>query len=165
MKSPNYLNDDIERYLTTCRFNAVVCTTNEVVKRNGELVMGAGIAKVFRDTFPILPYYWGEQLTQRKKRGDNGLLMMTHCSNVSNYKIGPYLIAFPTKYHYKDSSPLELVERSMLELYLLADIMNFSSVLLPKPGCSNGGLSWEKDVFPAINVLLDERFTIIDKIN
>ena len=91
--------------------------------------------------------------------------MMTHCSNVSNYKIGPYLIAFPTKYHFKDSSPLELVEESMHELYLLADIMNFSSVLLPKPGCSNGGLSWEKEVFPSIKDLLDERFTIIDKIN
>ena len=165
MKSPNYLNDDIERYLTTCRFNAVVCTTNEVVKRNGELVMGAGIAKVFRDTFPILPFYWGEQLTQRKKRGDGGHLMMAHCSNVSNYKLGPYLIAFPTKYNFKDKSSLPLIDASMVELRFLVNIMNFSSVLLPKPGCSNGGLSWEKEVFPSIKDLLDERFTIIDKIN
>lgn len=164
MKSPNYLNDDIERYLTMCKFNAVVCTTNEVVKRNGELVMGAGIAKVFRDTFPILPFYWGEQLTQRKKRGDGGHLMVTHCSSVSNYKIGPYLIAFPTKYHFKDSSSLELIEESMSELYLLADIMNFSSVLLPKPGCSNGGLSWEKQVYPVIKNALDGRFIIIDSV-
>jgi hypothetical protein len=34
-------------YDTSC------CTTNCVVKSNGELVMGAGIAKQFTETFPI----------------------------------------------------------------------------------------------------------------
>ena len=41
--------------------------------------------------------------------------------------------------------------------------MNFSSVLLPKPGCANGGLNWEQ-VKPLLEQYLDDRFTIIDRI-
>ena len=111
----------------------------------------------------MLPLVWGEQLKQRKKRGDKSLLMCVHPADMSSIAIGPYLIAFPTKNHFKDKSSLSLIKASMLELCLLADIMNFSSVLLPKPGCSNGGLSWEKDVLPLIGHMLDKRFTIIDK--
>lgn len=164
MSNFEYLTDDIEKYLVNDReFKAVVCTTNQIIKNNGQLVMGAGIAKVFKDNYPVLPLIWGEQLKQRKKRGDKSLLMCVHPTEISSITIGPYLIAFPTKNHFKDKSSLSLINASMVELHLLADIMNFSSVLLPKPGCSNGGLSWETDVLPLIRHMLDERFTIIDR--
>ena len=36
-------------------YDAICCTTNKIVKNNGELVMGAGIAKQFKAKYPDLP--------------------------------------------------------------------------------------------------------------
>ena len=38
---------------------AICCTTNNVIKNDGSLVMGAGSAKNFSDNFPFLARNWG----------------------------------------------------------------------------------------------------------
>lgn len=43
----------------------------------------------------------------------------------------------------------------------LADNFKREAILIPKPGCGNGGLKWE-DVKKQIEPLLDDRFIIID---
>jgi hypothetical protein len=152
-----YLIGDISHHFFSEEYDAICCTTNQIVKNNGELVMGAGIAKVFVEHFPGLPKIWGKQLAENKKRESSTKIMCTSWQLLSTY-----LIAFPTKLHWKDKSPITLIERSAEELVVLANQMNFSSVLLPKPGCANGGLNWEQ-VKPLLEQYLDDRFTIIDK--
>ncbi|AUM58450.1 hypothetical protein KNT81_gp092 [Proteus phage phiP4-3] len=39
---------------------------------------------------------------------------------------------------------------------------NFKRVLLPKPGCSNGGLNWDV-IGPMLNDILDDRIHIIER--
>ena len=45
-------------------YDAIVCTTNNVIKSNGELVMGAGIAKDFGYQYPWIPEEWGRRIEQ-----------------------------------------------------------------------------------------------------
>lgn len=44
-------------------YDAICCTTNQVVKSNGRLVMGAGIARQFRDVYNGLDLEWGNRLS------------------------------------------------------------------------------------------------------
>lgn len=34
-------------------------------------------------------------------------------------------------------------------------------ILLPRPGCGNGSLNWERDVRPVLAPVLDDRFSVI----
>ena len=108
-----YIRGDIRPYLTTKEFDAVVCTTNKTLKNNGELVMGAGIAKVFKEEYPLLPREWGNQLKGWGKASAIFSLMATPASSISSID-GPFLIAFPTKNHWKDGSSPVLLDRELV---------------------------------------------------
>lgn len=120
--------------------------TNGILNRQGELVMGAGVAKdaVFRFGRD-LPKSLGARV---KKYG-----------NVPFYLVEFDILSFPTKHHWKDRSSLELIRESAKNASNLAELHNLQ-VVLPRVGCGLGGLSWEK-VKKAIEPLLDDRFTIL----
>ena len=71
------------------------------------------------------------------------------------------IIAFQTKRHYRDNSPIDLVSKSMNRLKFLATVFEDSIFGLPFPAINNGGLNRE-DVLPMLfslpdNVLVFER--------
>lgn len=120
-------------------------TTNGVIKRNGELVMGAGIAKTAALLYPELPRILGDKVN-------------SFGNNV--YVINEIAIAsFPTKHHWTQKSSIELIERSCKQL--LEQSYDWDYILLPRPGCSNGGLQW-RDVKPIVSKYLkDDKFIIV----
>lgn len=131
--------------------DAICFTSNGVVKNNGAGVMGAGVAKSFRDAIPGLDHLLGASLrvqgnrTALLRRAQNGF---------------PAIIALPTKHHWKDPSSIQLIENSVAQLADICDNENFQKVFLVRPGCANGGLLW-KDVKPVIEPYLPgERFTV-----
>lgn len=128
-------------------YDAICCTTNSIVKNNGELVMGAGIAKAFAEHYPWLPKNWGERVKD-SKLGVPG-------SFVTLMKQRPHLIYFQTKEHWKEPSNLGIITVSMGDLCFMIVKLNWKKVLLPQPGCGKGGLNWEEDVYPNIKLLLD----------
>jgi len=76
--------------------------------------------------------------------------------------IVPYhILTFPTKYHWSTPSDLQLIRRSCTQLMTHADAQGWNSVVLPRPGCGAGGLSWEDEVRPLISQILDQRFWVI----
>lgn len=115
-------------------------TTNGVVKANGEAVMGRGTALEAKKRFPDLP----------KRLG--------HCIEFSGNR--PYffmdlrIFTFPTKHDWKNKSDLKLIKESAIVLAEDAQSFPTQIYLLPRPGCSNGGLKWE-DVEPVISFLPD----------
>jgi len=126
----------------------IICvTTNGVVKSNGELVMGKGIALQAKQRYPKLAYRLGNM--------------------VSLYENKPYLIVYdnikydiislPTKYHWRDKSDIELIKKSLE--YIKTIIPKNYTIALPRPGCANGGLHWEY-VKKEIEPILDDRFTV-----
>jgi len=149
------------------KYNGVCCTINTVVKSNGDLVMGAGIAKAFASKFPNLPRIWGTKISQWPQSFTN-IIVTPYCGLPSHLLTQPKnafiydccFIAFPTKHHYKNSSDIKLIERSAKQLALVTDAMCWTKVLLPRPGCGCGSLQWS-DVKEVLADILDKRFDII----
>jgi len=65
------------------------------------------------------------------------------------------------KHKWWEKADLGLIYQSTQELVKVADREDFKTILLPRPGCGNGGLYWD-DVKPAIDGYLDDRFLIIE---
>lgn len=107
-----------------------VITTNGNVKKNGEAVMGKGIALQAALKYPELPCLLADHL---KKFGNEVYLF-------ENLKI----MTFPTKENWKEKSTYELIAKSCDALMVLYNIHNIGKIVMPKVGCSNGGLEWSK---------------------
>ncbi len=164
--------------------DAICVTTNGIIKQNGELVMGAGIAKAFKEKFPFLPRVLGKSV------GHNG--NHVYGVKISNTEFVPkpiWVLTIPTKNDYRESSPLDLIEQSIQELVEIVDNLNSSEfwdynnslkeeskyryhypagspqniqkIVLPRPGCAHGGRDWETEVKPILEKYFDDRFYII----
>src|SRR5690606_30275666 len=132
------------------QIDAICCTTNKVVKKNGELVMGAGIAKDFANEYSWLPKYFGQRLLNGNHV--NGFMTVLLKSKL-------HLIALPTKEHWQDDSSISLITDSINTLKLVTTVMGWKRVILPRPGCKNGGLSWNDEIKPLCETILnDDRF-------
>lgn len=135
-------------------YDGLCFTSNNIVKPNGELVMGAGIAKQFRDRWPDLPGKFG-----KKVKIFNRPFAILH--ELSNGDI-KWIINFPTKHHYSEDSNIHLIMSSAHNLVRLMDKESINKVLLTRPGCGRGNLSWENQVKPVISeIFKDDRVTII----
>lgn len=134
-------------------YDALVCPTNGIVKTNGELVMGGGLALQFKQKFPYIPFVWGQYV----KEWGNKLCKYSHTGDDL-----PALVSFPSKQHWKDKSDIGLIARSAAELVECADYQGYERVLVPRVGCGLGGLTWAQ-VLPVLDKHLDERFTIISQ--
>lgn len=143
--------------------DALCITTNGFVKKNGECVMGAGIAKDAAQRYPNMPKKLGSLIN---KYGNIvhivGTLVRESIMKIHGITAFIYIVAFPVKHHFKDRADLELIKKSCKELVDLADHLSWQKVVLIKPGCGCGKLDWEKDVKPVIAPLLDDRFEVID---
>lgn len=128
------------------RGDAVCVTTNGIVKTNGEAVMGAGMAKEAN-----IRYNLARELGIKLHSGGN------HC-----YIIGrsdKAIVSFPTKYHWRDASDIELIKQSCCEIKSLADENNWDRVLLPMVGCGCGRLD-TNIVRKTMEKFLDDRFVL-----
>lgn len=125
--------------------NRIIClTTNNVIKGNGDLVMGAGVALEGANYFPGLPKTAGRLV--RKYNLDNEDYFFLLCFNESwdkkyGGRIGVGLLQ--TKRHYKDNSPVSLISNSVDHLVLAAenspDFMFHSAI----PGIGHGNAPYD----------------------
>ena len=169
----HYCTGNMMKYIG--RAKAICITTNGFVKSDGTCVMGAGVAKQFSDMYPQLPKILGDSI---KANGN-------HVSVITNIA-GTDIIAFPTKlasititdmnqvvsHKRKDFkigqtipgfwalSDKELIRQSCSELTALCRKENYKYLILPIPGCSNGGLNFKTDVEP----ILLEKFSHLDEV-
>jgi hypothetical protein len=140
-------------------FDMIACTTNGIVKADGSLVMGAGIAKQFANHFPQLPMDWGRRtVALRRDYGQPNKPFVLYTPTTT----GPHLISFPTKYDWRERADMVLIVDSFQVIRVVVDALTISSVLLPRPGCGMGGLSWW-NVMKELKPFVDSRFTFISK--
>lgn len=143
--------------LPKSRNEAVCVTTNGIVKKNGCAVMGAGIAKQANMSFNGLARDLGDLLSWS---GNRVYDMGFYKDSITGKRMR--IITFPTKYHWRDKSDLELIETSAKQLIDICDERGITTCYLTCPGCANGGLDWENQVRPLLEPILDDRFVIVD---
>lgn len=131
-----------------------VITTNGFIKKNGECVMGRGCAREYAKLNPTAPRVLGRLIEQHGN----------HCYLLERGGDRGVVVSFPVKHRWFEMADLALILQSAEELVMLADdqawIDKWQRVVLPRPGCGNGGLKWEV-VAPVIGQILDDRFHVI----
>jgi hypothetical protein len=145
---------DIWKYADDEDVDALCVLTNMTVASSGKLIMGGGQAREAKERFPLLLTEWGAYY---KKFGDAGGVVVH--DPLRNYVV----VSFPTKVNPTNDSDLTLIKRSCAQLVNLADTNDWERIVLPRPGCGLGGLTWA-DVQPAISPFLDDRFTVITNV-
>ena len=136
--------------------DAICFTSNGVVKANGELVMGAGVAKAFREEFDI-----GDIAGQCVRENGNVCQIITDVHRVAGEGFdSTTVVAFPTKHHWRDPSDINLIKQSAEQLMELVDQMGWKLVALPFPGIGCGGL--DKNAIKQILIsILDDRVVLV----
>lgn len=130
--------------------SAIVITTNGYVKRNGEAVMGRGCAKeAQRFVSPL-------ELGQRLEATGNQLYVFRRRAYNGNVDI----VTLPVKHVWNQMADPALISRSLRQLVTVTDALGYQYVVVPRPGCGNGGLPWSV-VKPLCEQVLDDRFTVI----
>jgi hypothetical protein len=138
-----------------------ITTNGDVAGPDRHAVMGRGVALQACQRWPGLDLELGRQLEQwgnhvlLLRRPDQPTLFSTDGDDPA------VLYTFPVKHHWRDRASLELIRRSAHELVELADEEGWEAVALPRPGCGNGHLSWERTVKGVLAPLLDDRFLIV----
>jgi O-acetyl-ADP-ribose deacetylase (regulator of RNase III) len=149
---------DIFNKRVLSKADAICFTSNGIITSNNRLVMGAGVAKKFKNKFSNIDYKAAKLV---KENGNKCQLIgnfVTKAEDKKEYQIN--VVAFPTKYHWKDNSDLDLIKKSAQELIELANHYNWKLIALPKPGCFNGNLYWPI-VKKEIEKILDDRVVIV----
>ena len=129
-------------------YDALLVTTNEFVKKDSRLAMGAGIAKQFADRYPTVPKTLGDWV--------NNVGNLPCCIHGSNRSI----ISMPTKTHFKLDSNMDLIQISAYGVLDIVEKWGFERILSTAPGCGMGNLKWA-DVFAKLSEIWDDRFTVI----
>lgn len=134
-----------------------VITTNGTVKKNGECVMGRGCALEAKQRYPEIPKVLGRHLSGGKR---NYPYWFPASVGICN------LWTFPVKHEWFQRADIALIRASAEIIASWVDMPDkfgvaaINRVLLPRPGCGNGGLKWE-DVKPILEPILDDRFHVI----
>lgn len=153
------LNGDLFYLAKTYKADLIVCTTNLQIKKNGCLVMGAGIAKQFRNRYPGIDAYFGETL----EKLNPGIRLVNEPRLMIYFADDFKVMAMATKWHWKYPSKLKFVKSSLEELLNFVDNSDMKTIVMPRPGCGNGGLNWEEVKQVMMDLGYDNRFIVVHK--
>lgn len=149
--------DDRDDYDVLAR----VVTTNGFVTPNGRAVMGAGVALQAVERWgPRVEEALGERLVQYGNH--------VHSFRPAGSSRPYWLVTFPVKPEFgpngepgfKVKADIDLIKRSAHELVRwvvgIDEAGYTGTVVMPRPGCGNGGLSWFSEVKPLLQAVLDQ---------
>lgn len=162
----NIIYGDIFNYIG--KVDCICVTTNGTIKTNGELVMGAGVAKQFYDKYntthriarKLAKLLYGNEPNLRRMHVVPQHRNLCYRAIPAEENNGTHVVSFPTKNHFMDKGDLELIKRSARRMVDFANEYDLNSIIIPSPGTGCGQLN-EEDVYAELNKILDKRFSII----
>src|SRR5689334_20490328 len=107
----------------------IAITTNGHITPNGSAIVGRGVAIQALERFPDL------QLRL-------GAILRASGNHVAS--LGNGLVSFPVEESPWALPDLRLIRRSAEELRKLSDQEGWQLIIVPRPGCGGGGLSWRE---------------------
>jgi O-acetyl-ADP-ribose deacetylase (regulator of RNase III) len=113
-------------------------------------VMGKGIALQFKTTYP-------DMFQSYKEACQSGNLNIgkLHIYEIEGNDHPGFIINFPTKRHWRNSSKIEYVDMGLVALVAEVKSRSIHSIAIPALGCGLGGLAWD-DVYLRIVRSFDE---------
>lgn len=124
-----------------------IITTNPVVRNDGAVVMGRGIAKQVKDRFPEFPY----DFARVRDPATLGYGAISNTGVVGRYD-GQLMGFFMVKDHWREPAVLDIIEDSVSDIMEWAN--HYDRIDLNFPGIGNGGLD-RALVLPIIEQLPD----------
>lgn len=140
---------DIFDFLKTDNNIAICITTNHMLRKNGNAIMGAGIAKA------ALKYAPDAEITLGKHIQANKLTPCVLLETNNNY-----MLSFTTKNDWHDKSKIDIIINSCYGLIELKKQLGIDKIYLPPVGCGCGGLDWNY-VKPYLKDILDDDYIFI----
>lgn len=137
------INGNIWNYLSK---GFVVVPTNGTVKKNGEAVMGRGLALQLKQRYPYFPRRLGSVISIE----GNKLFRFFE----------PNVVSFPVKHNWWEKADILLLEESAKKLHSICVSDMKTNFYIPHVGCDNGGLDW-KDVKPILGKHLGELDNVV----
>lgn len=170
---------DVDIWSFVGKVDAICITTNGYVANDGTAVMGRGVAKQAMERIKGIDRLLGEYIRV------NGNCVGVLCKYPGT---DTWIVSFPVKpafglfgkcevvsgfktafYKKLDKIPgwavkadFKLIERSAKRLVEVADERGWKQIVVPAPGCGNGGRKWE-DVKPILEKYFDDRFIVVMK--
>lgn len=166
------LKKDLFECIFDSNVDAICITTNAQYLKDGTACMGGGCARVCADRWPQTSKNLGLFLKSKNnvpyligsihQDGNYTEPFVIHSGEpyFSLVKVKCYIFSFPTIDQIMDGAKLDLIEKSSREMVNIADAMDLTGILLPRPGVGVGNLPW-KDVKAVIEPILDDRFTVV----
>lgn len=108
-------------------------------------VMGVGTALAFRDKYP--------KCYKSYKKACNNADLTIGKIQALKMEDGHIIVNLPTKKHWKNPSRVEYIEASFKKLAQYCSARGVKKIAMPKVGCGLGGLNWEKDIYPLLDLL------------
>lgn len=141
--------------------DAVVITTNGTITSRGLGVMGRGCALEAVQRYNSERQTPGRRPVSLQRR--LGRYLAVNGNHVGVLVPPPplTLVVFPVKHEWMEPAEPALIRQSVQELIALTNRLGWQRVVLPRPGCGNGGLTW--DQVKAYCAPLDDRFVVVTK--
>ena len=137
--------------------DAILITTNGFVKKNGQAVMGRGVAYYATVLWPDIQIQLGVLI----KENGNQVMYLDNKRFPNGHNCSVY--SFPVKKNWWEKADLELIENSVEQIKNIANMVGLKKIWTVRPGCGNGKLDWN-DVKPILLKWWDDRFIIVNKI-
>ena len=125
----------------------IAITTNGSLTRDGRAIFGRGVARQAALRYPALADELGRRLAE------HGNHVFDLCNRI---------VSFPVEETPWSLPDLRIIARSAEELRELADRSGWQRIVVPRPGCGGGGLSWQ-EVKPLLDACFDGRFLVISQ--
>ena len=155
------------------RCDILVITTNGYVKRDGRSVMGRGCAKTAKLRWPDIDLTPGRSIVEGGNRvtyltAENGTAILSFPVKPATVRYAPDAVVSHAvgKYRRGEAVPgfhakasLLIIQNSLDELIQWANVWKCRRIVMPRPGCGAGELSWS-EVKPILESMLDDRFEV-----
>ena len=105
-------------------------------------VMGAGLAKKFKEFYPEMFEYYVKQCRNGSVRP--GVIVAWALDTYNDEIPMHYIFNVPTKMHWKDPSKMSFVKMGITALIRTMQEHDVHSVAIPALGCGLGGLKWDE---------------------
>lgn len=119
------------KYIHGNIFNSKCQTVVNTVNCVG--IMGKGIAQVYKLRYPLM-------FEEYKQHCNNKLIKPGVLWLFSKQKYAPWILNFPTKFHWKFPSKIEWIESGLLKFVETYKKKGITSIAFPLLGTHNGGL-------------------------